>query len=443
MKEIKLNRIDIFSIVLGAIIGWGSFMLPGTKFLKESGVINTFLGLFLGVICIIIIEKNYLIMMQTHDEEGGEFSFTYNNLGKKHGFIVGWFLTLAYFTMIPLNATAFPLVIKKIFGGILEFGYLYNVAGYNIYLGEILTSSIIIIAFAALNLNGIKKTSKVQNLIIFSLISMTFIVLVGMIIKGNRIDFINTYINKYSFDLSQIIKVFAITPFAFIGFDSIPQLSKELNFSKKKASRVAVISLVMGALIYNVLNIITALAYSPEQASSLEWAAGSAVLSTLGKGAFFLLIIALTAAVWSGINGFMICSSKLLGSIANYKMLPSKMGKVNKNGVFSNAIIFITIVSLIAPWFGRQAIIWIVDMSSLGASVAYFYVSFIVLKESKNTKDKILAGIGVVISIIFMLLLILPISPAALSKESLIALIIWCIIGFIAYYKIQKDNIEA
>ncbi|PWX63675.1 amino acid ABC transporter permease, partial [Clostridium perfringens] len=102
MKEIKLSRIDIFSIVLGAIIGWGSFMLPGTKFLKESGVINTFLGLFLGVICIIIIEKNYLIMMQTHDEEGGEFSFTYNNLGKKHGFIVGWFLTLAYFTMIPL-----------------------------------------------------------------------------------------------------------------------------------------------------------------------------------------------------------------------------------------------------------------------------------------------------------------------------------------------------
>ena len=327
MKEIKLSRIDIFSIVLGAIIGWGSFMLPGTKFLKESGVINTFLGLFLGVICIIIIEKNYLIMMQTHDEEGGEFSFTYNNLGKKHGFIVGWFLTLAYFTMIPLNATAFPLVIKKIFGGILEFGYLYNVAGYNIYIGEILTSSIIIIAFASLNLNGIKKTSKVQNLIIFSLISMTFIVLVGMIIKGNRTDFINTYINKYSFDLNQIIKVFAITPFAFIGFDAIPQLSKELNFSKKKASRVAVISLVMGALIYNILNIITALAYSPEQASSLEWAAGSAVLSTLGKGAFFLLIIALTAAVWSGINGFMICSSKLLGSIANYKMLPSKMGR--------------------------------------------------------------------------------------------------------------------
>lgn len=442
MKDIKLNRIDIFSIVLGAIIGWGSFMLPGTKFLKESGVINTFLGLFLGVICIIIIEKNYLIMMQSHNEEGGEFSYTYNSLGKKHGFIVGWFLTLAYFTMIPLNATAFPLVIKKIFGGVLEFGYLYNVAGYNIYLGEILMSSIIIIAFALLNLKGIKKTSKVQNIIIFSLISMTVIVLFGMLIKGNRSNFINTYIDGYSFNLSQILKVFAITPFAFIGFDAIPQLSKELNFSKKKASRVAVISLVMGALIYNILNIITALAYSPEQAISLEWAAGSAVLSTLGRGAFFLLIIALTAAVWSGINGFMICSSKLLGSIANYKMLPSKIGDVNKNGVFGNAIIFITIVSLIAPWFGRQAIIWIVDMSSLGASVAYFYVSFIGLKKAKNSKDKLLGVVGIIISLIFMGLLVLPISPAVLGKESFIALIIWCLLGGIAYYKIQYKKIS-
>ncbi len=33
----KLNKIDVFSIVLGSIIGWGgSFMLPGTKFFKRS-----------------------------------------------------------------------------------------------------------------------------------------------------------------------------------------------------------------------------------------------------------------------------------------------------------------------------------------------------------------------------------------------------------------------
>lgn len=437
MNKRSLSKIDIFSIVLGAIIGWGSFMLPGTKFLKESGVINTFLGLALGVICIIIIEKNYSIMMSTHDEEGGEFSYTYNNLGKKHGFVVGWFLSLAYFTMIPLNATAFPLVIKKLFGGVLEFGYLYNIAGYNVYLGEILVSSIIILAFAILNLKGIKKTSKIQNIIIFSLISMIVIVGIGMFLKGDKTKFINTYIEGYHFDLSEIAKVFAITPFAFIGFDAIPQLSKEFNFSKKKASIVAIFSLIIGGLIYNILNIITALAYTAEEAINLEWAAGSAVLTVLGKGAFVLLIIALCSAVWSGINGFMICSSKLLGSISNYKMLPSNIGKVNKNGVFGNAIIFITIVSLIAPWFGREAIIWIVDMSSVGASIAYLYVSFIAFKHGKSKISKLIPIIGIIISIIFMILLLLPNSPASLSKEAMIALVVWSLIGFFVFYRIQ------
>ena len=56
MKK-SLGKFDIFAIVLGAIIGWGSFMLPGTKFLKEAGVINTALGLILGAICIILIEN--------------------------------------------------------------------------------------------------------------------------------------------------------------------------------------------------------------------------------------------------------------------------------------------------------------------------------------------------------------------------------------------------
>ncbi|MEG0668447.1 MAG: APC family permease [Clostridium sp.] len=433
-----LGKFDIFAIVLGAIIGWGSFMLPGTKFLKEAGVINTALGLIFGALCIIIIEKNYLVMMNSQDEEGGEFSFTYNRLGKKHGFVVGWFLTLAYFTMIPLNATAFPLVIKKLFGPVLEFGYLYNVAGYDVFIGEVIVSSLIILAFAYLNIKGLKATSKVQNVIIFALMSMVSLIFLGMLFKADTQVFTTNYISNYSFDLSAIAKVFAITPFAFVGFDAIPQLSKEFNFSKKKASVVAVVSLLIGTLVYNLLNIITALAFSPEQASGLEWATGSAVMSVLGKGAFIMLIIALSAAVWSGINGFMICSSKLLGSIARYKILPDKIGEVNKNGAYKNAIIFITIVSLIAPWFGREVITWIVDMSSLGAAIAYLYVSYIALKIVKNRGSKIVAVVGVGISILFILLLILPMSPAGLGIESMIALVVWCFVGGVWFNRISE-----
>lgn len=434
-----LNRIDAFTIILGAIIGWGAFMLPGTMFLHEAGVINSAIGITLGTLAIIIIEKNYLVMITESKEVGGEFSYTYNNLGKKHGFVVGWFLTLAYLAIIPLNATAFPLVIKKIFNELLEVGYLYNVAGYNVYFGEVMVSSVIILLFAYLNIKGIKKSSKIQNVIVFGLIASVLITFVGMLLKSDFTLFNNNYIAKYEFKFSEVFKLFAIAPWAFIGFDAIAQLADEFNFSAKKTSAVAILSLVFGALVYNILNFITAIVYSPEEAIKSDWATGMAVYDTLGTPFFIILVIALGGAVWSGINGFFLCTSKLISSLANYKIIPEKLGRENNVGVNKNAIIFITLVSLVAPWFGRIALTWIVDMSSLGAAIAYFYVSYIALKKSESTKSKIYAIGGSLISILFVLLLIFPTSPAVLGKEPIIALVIWIIIGVIYYKNNSKE----
>lgn len=120
----KLNRIDILALALGSIIGWGAFTLPGTKFLSESGIINTMIGLILGGIGILFVQEGYHIMMKNHQEDGGEFSYTYQKIGKKSGFVVGWSLTLCYISLVPLNATVFALVLKKLFGSRMNFIYI-------------------------------------------------------------------------------------------------------------------------------------------------------------------------------------------------------------------------------------------------------------------------------------------------------------------------------
>ncbi len=436
MKKGSLSQIDVFAIVLGSIIGWGSFMLPGTKFLIESGVINTAIGLFLGAFGIIIIEKSYRVMLSRLKSDGGEFTYTYENMGRTHGFIVGWALLLAYLTMIPLNSTAFPLVIKKLFGNVLEFGYLYTIAGYRVYLGEILTSSAIVLTFAYINISGIDETSKVQNIIIMALVTLIAIVFTGMLLKSDRDKFVANYVSNYKFDLGQIARILAISPFIFVGFDTIPQVSQEFNFSPKKASKIAVVSLLLSSLMYNLLNISTGLAYSAEEAISLDWALGTGVLENLGKFGFILLVIALSAAVTSGINGFMLSTSKLMGAIGEHKMLPKKFASRNSNNVFHNTIKFATAISLIAPWFGREVIIWIVDMASVGAAVAYLYVCLISYDLVEGTKNKIYSILGVIISASFILLLLVPSSPAALGKESLIALVAWILLGGIFYFSL-------
>ncbi len=430
----KLREVDVFAIVLGSIIGWGSFMLPGTKFLKESGVINTCIGLFLGAFGIMIIERSYRVMLVHLKDDGGEFTYTYNFLGKKHGFVVGWALLLAYLTMVPLNSTAFPLVIKKLVGPVLEFGYLYQVAGYDVYLGEVITSSLIVLIFAKINIAGIRETSRTQNLIIIALVSMVFVVFIGMVINSDKLEFANNYLVNYRFKLSEIAKVLAIAPFIFVGFDAIPQVSEEFNFPPKKASRIAIFSLLLASLMYNLLNISTALGLSPSEASSLEWALGTAVFTNLGRVGFVCLVVALLGAVTSGINGFMLSTSKLMGAMAKYGVLPSKFSELNTERVYHNTIKFLTVISLIAPWFGREVILWIVDMASVGAAIAYFYVSYISYGIQEEKSGRTYSFFGMVISISFILLLLVPMSPASLGKESVIALGVWILLG-LGFYK--------
>ena len=73
--EKKLNQFDVLGLVIGAIIGWGSFTLPGKQFLPTSGVINTFIGLAIGGVLVSVIQNAYHTMLKNTSEEGGEFSY--------------------------------------------------------------------------------------------------------------------------------------------------------------------------------------------------------------------------------------------------------------------------------------------------------------------------------------------------------------------------------
>ena len=148
-----------------------------------------------------------------------------------------------------------------------------------------------------------------------------------------------------------------------------------------------------------------------------------------------MLCIALTSAVVTGINGFMLGSSKLVGALSAYRLFPEKYKEKNKVGVNENAIKFVTLIGLIAPFFGRQVILYIVDMSSLLAAIAYFYVCYISSKIAASKLESYLSKIGAAVSFIFILLLVVPTSPARLSFPSIIFMILWVMAGVFYYRK--------
>ena len=246
--------------------------------------------------------------------------------------------------------------------------------------------------------------------------------------------------------LGAILATFAIAPWAYVGFDAIPQAAEEFNFSFKKVSFIMIIAIAFGCFVYTSNNTVAAAALEnwPERVMAGEWVvlvAAEELLGTFGK---VMVGLGVSCAVLSGIMGFYLASSRLMYSMSRDGYLPRWFGRVDKKyGTPKNAMIFCMLVSLSGPILGREALGWFVDMSAIGASIGYFFTSAATLITARRDGDgtpflKVMAATGMVFSAIFMILQLIPIpglEGVHFGKESYYMLIVWVLIGLVFYAK--------
>ena len=136
----QLKPMHVWAVAFGCIVGWGSFINPGKKFLPNSGVAGTAIAMALGALVMIIIAFSYAYMVPKYPQAGGEFTFTKMCFGKRAAYVCGWFLVAAYLTNVPMNSTAIGLIVDGLDGSadILKFGFHYQIAGFDVWLGEML-----------------------------------------------------------------------------------------------------------------------------------------------------------------------------------------------------------------------------------------------------------------------------------------------------------------
>lgn len=106
----SMSARDIWCLALGAMIGFGCFVLPGNSFLPEAGPLGTAVGLTIGAVMVMVISASFSYLVRQMPRSGGSFLYAAALFGKDHGFILGWFLILTYWSLVPLNATALGLI---------------------------------------------------------------------------------------------------------------------------------------------------------------------------------------------------------------------------------------------------------------------------------------------------------------------------------------------
>ena len=245
---------------------------------------------------------------------------------------------------------------------------------------------------------------------------------------------------------------FIVAPWAFVGFDIVPQVTEETDFSHHKVKVIMDTCIVASCFVYIAL---TFLAAAVIPSGYPDWVAYvnnlyrhdsyGAVMTffasykILGFAGLFIIEAAAVCAVLTGILAFYVATSRLLYAMAREEMMPSWFVVLNKNGAPFNATLFCMIVSILTSLLGRRALGWAVDVASIGGAIGFGYTSLASWKYSlsEDRKDVAILGMmGFIFSVIFAFLLLVPlpgVSTALLSKESYLILVIWIIMGIIFY----------
>ncbi|WP_019378065.1 APC family permease [Virgibacillus halodenitrificans] len=446
----------VWAIALGSSIGWGAFVQP-TNWMSQAGPLGVIIGFIIGAILMMLIAVSYGFLIKEYPVSGGEFAYAFISLGRTHAFISGWFLTLGYICIVALNASAFALMFKYVFPGFVQNFKMYEMGGWDVYFTEVIISTAVLIIFAYFNMRGTGLSGSMQFVFCLIMLLSVFVLtgLVG-ISPMSGIENVQPVFNPEVTTLAAIISIVAIAPWAYVGFDNVPQAAEEFNFSSKKAFGLIIFALIAAAGLYSLMILATAMAQPWLGLVSEEhiWGTGAAIQHVLGTTGLVILVTALSMGIFTGLNGFIISSSRLMFAMSRAKVLPEIFSKLHpKYNTPYAGIIFTAIIAMLAPWFGREVLLWVVDMSSIGVSIAYLYTCYTAFSLFKWSEDKvkdpskhvvapfkkILALIGVVSSLTFIGLLLIPGSPAFLGIESRVALFIWIAIGIVFYLLKRKE----
>ena len=454
-----LSTLGAWALAFGCSVGWGAFVMPGTTFLPVAGPVGSAVGLALGALVMFIIARNYHYLANRYPGGGGAYTYTKRCFGFDHGFLSAWFLVLTYIAVIWANGTALPLIFRTLFGSTFQFGFDYEIAGFHIYFGEILVviASFLIGALVCLRRSLAMHTQIVMAVLLLGGVAACF---VGGTVRGGGLNVAGPAFAPDVNAFGGTFTIFALAPWAYVGFESISHSAGESKFPMKRAFRIMAAALVTAAVAYVCLAVFSATALPEGKTSWVDYLAdlGSytgtegqpaffAAQTALGNAGMVLLGVAAVCAIFTGIIGNYVALSRLLRSMAEDRLLPGRVGQLDRHGVPKVAIWCIFGVSAVLPFFGRTAISWIVDVTTVGATIAFAFTSAAAFRTARRNGDRrnaALGAAGLVLSLLFALEFLIPniTSVKTLSTESYLILAAWGILGFIVFRCLLKRDSE-
>jgi APA family basic amino acid/polyamine antiporter len=426
-----LSAFDLIALGVGAVIGTGIFILPGTVAATTSGpgIILSFLGS--AVVCA-LAAMCYAEFSSALPVAGSAYSYGNVVMGEIVGWILGWALILEYMLAVAAVSTGwaayfnsfiegFGLHVPKAIAGSFDpaHGTYFN-----------LVAILIVLVISFLLSRGMSTSMRINNWAVVIKIAIILIfILVGMfyIKPSNWHPFL-------PYKMHGVFQGAALVFFAYLGFDAVSSSAAEVKDAKKNMPIGIIGTLIVATVLYMAVSVVltgmvkyTHLDVANPVAFALQFAKLNWVAGLISIGALIGMFTMMVTMIYS--------SSRLVYSIGRDGLLPSFLDKVNtKHKIPQNALITVTII--IALMGGLVPLDQLTSLVNIGTLLAFTFVSFGIIPLRHRTDIKNEGGFKVpwypVLPIISGIACLLMLTQ--LKMETWIGAGIWFLIGIILYF---------
>ncbi|WP_137601732.1 amino acid permease [Paucilactobacillus nenjiangensis] len=439
-----LSAFDLIALGIGAVIGTGIFILPGTVAATTSGP-GIILSFFFSAIVCALAAMCYAEFSSALPVAGSAYSYGNLVMGEIIGWILGWALILEYMLAVAAVSTGWAAYFNSFIEG---FGLHVPKAisgsfdpAHGTYVN--LVAVLIVVAISFLLSRGMSTSMKINNwaVIIKIAIILIFIVVGIFFVKPHN------WHPFLPYKMSGVFQGAATVFFAYLGFDAVSSSAAEVKNPKRNMPigiigtllvatilYMAVSVVLTGMVKYTHLDVANPVAFAMQVAHQ-DWAAGF-----ISIGALIGMFTMMVTMIYS--------SSRLVYSIGRDGLLPTFLNKITeKHKIPLNALIAVTII--IAFMGGLVPLDQLTSLVNIGTLLAFTFVSFgiIPLRRRKDIKNE--GGFKVpwypVLPIVSGLACIAMLTQ--LQLETWVGAGIWFLIGLVIYFaygfrhsKIAKDN---
>lgn len=425
-----MTAFDLVAMGVGAVIGTGIFILPGTVAANTAGPGVTLSFLFSAIVCA-LAAMCYAEFSSALPVAGSAYSYGNVVFGEIFGWILGWALILEYMLAVASVSTGWTAYFQSLLAG---FGVKMPqaIAGpfdpaHGTYIN--LTAIIIVLLITAMLSHGMQTSTRINNMAVVIKIAIIILFLatgVFFIRKANYHPFL-------PYGMKGVFRGATTVFFAYLGFDAVSSSAAEVKNPKRNMPLGIIGTLVVATVLYmGVSVVLTGMAPYKKldvanpvsfalQLVHQNWLAGLISLGALIG--MFTMMVTMTYS-----------SSRLVYSIGRDGLLPSYLSKLDETGTPQHAVW--TVGVLIALLGGFVSLDQLTNLVNIGTLLAFTFVSFgiIPLRRRKDIGNR--GGFKVPFYPVLPILsgLACLAMMCLLSKETYIGAGIWFALGLVLYF---------